>query len=287
MLNKRWGGIAGVLLLSIMVLAGCADDDATGGTRTGRAVPAQTEFKGLQGPFPDRGFYVIRRPEAWTALWAGRTAPAVDFTTQSVIVALMGQQPTTGYSIAIDDVRATAQQVVAYVTEDHPTNPKAVAALPTYPYDMVVTPKLEQTVSVALTGAAVPPVVIQDAYRGTQSQSATPQTLVMRSPAAWNEFWTNTVGDNTAIPPVDFSRYTAVAVMAGRKSSAGYVVQIASVETGDDRLTVHYRIRTPPPDAPVAMVPTSPYEVALIPITPQPIAFLPISSPPVVVAAGQ
>jgi len=266
---------AAVLWMGALLMIGCSEK---GQERAGQQVPTLTEYKGQQGPFPDRGFFVIQRQDAWNALWAGRQAPTVDFTHNSVLVALMGQQPTAGYNITIADVRATGTDIVSYVNETRPKAGEAVAQTITYPYDMVVVPKLTQPVAFRIEGATTQPIAVQDLYNGQQSQAANAQTRVIRTAADWQTFWTNTFGTTQPVPQIDFSRYMAAVVLIGRKPTAGYNVLITGVDDVANRIEVRYRATAPGPNDVVAQVATSPYSIAVLPASNQAVAFRPVTT---------
>ena len=272
---------AGVMALLALLLTGCDGDRADTAQRPGQSVSVIREFKGQQGPFPDRGFLVIRRPEAWAALWAGTPAPMVDFSTESVLVGLMGQQPTAGYDITIADVRTTGAQVVAYVNEERPDPGVAVAQVISYPYHMVVVPRVTQEVAFDVSGET--PVAIQDSYQGQNACAHDPRVMVIRTQADWDRFWTTIVGVET-VPPVELTGNMAVAVLLGDRPTAGYTVTIAGVQRVEDRLDVNYRVRAPQPNEITAQVITSPFAVAIVPSSPLPIAFRPLTAP---VVAGR
>jgi len=258
-----------VLWVMAFVTIGCS----TGNEQAGQPVPISTEYKGLQGSFPDQGFFVIQRPETWRALWEGRQAPAVDFTQNSALVTLMGRQPTAGYNITITDVRTIGTDIVATVSETRPKRGEAVAQVITYPYHMVVVPKVTQQVVFRIKGVEIQPVTIQDLYTGQQSQAVEPRMQVIRDAVAWQTFWTNTIGGAEPAPQIDFTRYMAAVVLLGRKPTAGYAVTITGVSDVSDRLEVRYRAAAPAPDAVVARVITSPYAIAVLPASPQAVAF--------------
>jgi hypothetical protein len=91
---------------------------------------------------------VIRGPDLWADLWAAVTAnqlnpperPAVDFSEEAVVVLLLGERRTGGYSIAIEQIidRRESVEVVVEVTRPEPgamvtqalTSPFYIAAVP-------------------------------------------------------------------------------------------------------------------------------------------------------------
>lgn len=273
---SRW--LAGSLLLVLALLAGCEEKEAPPPARNGLQVPVYREFRGQQGPFPDRAFMVIQRPEAWRALWGTQQPPDVDFTNQSVIAVMMGREPTTGYGITISDVRATGEGIDAYVDETQPQKGDVVAQVITYPYHMVVVPKLTQPVTFIVNGVTAPVAPITDQFIGTSSRAVAPQTLVIRNQEGWRRLWETTLGLTTAPPEIDFACNMAVAVLAGQRPTGGYAASITSITQEDDRLIVRYQIRTPLPGEIVTQALTSPYAIAIIPASQLPVVFRDVSA---------
>jgi|GEM_PF-1748996 len=270
----KYFALTAVLWIASAVIIGCSTKDE----RAGQPVPVFAEYKGQQGPFTDRGFFVVQRPEIWTAVWAGRQAPNVDFTQNSVLVALMGRQPTAGYNITISDVRATGTDIIAYIDEARPRAGEQVAQVITYPYHMVVVPKLTQPVAFQVEGATTRPIAIHDVLSGQYSQAVDPRTRVIRTAEDWQAFWTATLGVNQTAPEIDFNRFMAAAVLIGRRPTAGYSVMITGVEDIENRIEVRYRTISPDPDDVVAQVVTAPYAIAILPASPQAVAFRPLTA---------
>ncbi|HEY3379544.1 MAG TPA: protease complex subunit PrcB family protein, partial [Armatimonadota bacterium] len=176
-----------ILLVVLLALSGCEGGNTPPAQpREGQQVPVLKEFQGTQGPFPDRGIFVVQRADVWASLWDGQRVPDVDFSQQTVLVALMGQQQTAGYAIRISDVRATGQQVVAYVMETRPAPGAVTAQMITNPYHMVVVPKITQPVVIVLNDKPNTLLPISDIYQGTQSKLAEARTIVIRDRLAWN-----------------------------------------------------------------------------------------------------
>lgn len=280
--------LAACLALVTCWLAGCDKGNTPPAqAREGQMVPVAREFRGQQGPFPDRGLFVIQRPEIWEALWDGQQVPDVDFSRYMVVAALMGQQPTAGYDINITDVRATGQRVVVYVTQTAPRPGTLVAQALAYPYHMVVIPKATQPVEFVVANCDVMLAPIVDAFQGTQSVVATPLTAIVRDQITWNKLWIDTFGGDVAAPPVDFTRNMAIAVYAGQKPTGGYGVTIATVERLNDRLVVDYRLRSPLPGQVVTQALTAPYAIAIVPTSPLPVIFRNVTPVPIIVPVPQ
>jgi hypothetical protein len=61
---KIFSWLIGCLLLIGLVLSGCESGNTPPSVPAqGQPVPPMKEFQGQQGPFPDRGFFVVQRPE--------------------------------------------------------------------------------------------------------------------------------------------------------------------------------------------------------------------------------
>ena len=273
---------AATVMIAAVVMIGCDGDREE--VRAREAVPIFQEFKGQQGPFPDRGFFVVQSLSTWQALWEGRQAPNINFEQYSVLVALMGRQPTAGYSVDITDVRATGTEVIATVNETRPRPGEQVAQVITYPYHMVVVPRVTQPVAFNVEGQPLQPVAVQQQFTGQQSMAVNPQTVVIRDAETWRTFWVSTFGPTSPVPEVNFDRYMATAVLLGRRPTAGYSVFITGAAMLPERIEVNYRATAPAPGDPVAQVITSPYAIAILPASPQAIAFRPVSTTAVATA---
>lgn len=118
-------------LVTCLVIAGCAG----AGVEDGDGQPAGTvvvrsdqvayeQYTGIE----DRRREVIRSRAEWEAFWDELTegrrpqprVPSIDFDREIAIVAAMGQQPTGGHSIRIDEVRRTPAGLSAVVVETTP-----------------------------------------------------------------------------------------------------------------------------------------------------------------------
>jgi hypothetical protein len=267
-------GLLGGLLAASMLLLGCeAGNTPPAVPSVGQPVPITREFRGQQGSFPDAGYMVVQRPEIWQLLWGNTTAPDVDFSKESVLVATLGQQATAGYDIRITDVRDTGTGIVGYVAQTQPAAGSIVAQVISFPFDMVVVPKLTQPVSYIVESGSVPPVIIQDAFQGFQCNATEPQTLLIHDKIAWAKLWADHFGADAAAPPVDFGKQMAVAIFMGKKPTGGYLVWIPSVLQVDAHLLVNDRTRAPQPGEVVSLAATSPYYIAIIPVSTLPITF--------------
>ena len=268
--------LLGGLALTLLLLVGCSDDNtAQAPTLEQTNLLVNREYTGVQGPFPDRGYFLVQRPEVWEALWNHQDVPDVDFAHETVVVALMGQQPTSGYATRITAVRPDGQGYSALIAESIPTPASVSTPGATYPFSMVVVPKLTQPVNFVLTNAPAPvsPYPIVDGFQGLNCAAAAPETSVMRDALTWSQFWTDHFGATLPIPDVDFAHYMAVAVSLGQKPTGGYGVSIPLVQQAADHLIVNYRVQGPKPGEVVPQHITSPYAIVIIPTTPLPITF--------------
>lgn len=96
---------------------------------------------------------VLRTQEGYEALWADLHAdrrtvpdlPPIDFSAQMVVAIVLGERPTGGYRVSVEEVRArtdAAQLRVAY-TESQPGEGCAVVQVRTAPYVLVAVDRPE------------------------------------------------------------------------------------------------------------------------------------------------
>lgn len=280
-MRVSYGLLTGLMALC-MVLAGCEGGVAPEKlpANAGERMPVVREFTGQQVYFPDFGVFVVQRPEVWQALWGKNPVPDVDFSQHSVVVALMGQQSTTGHNIHITSVCAGKQSVAVYVTQTYPGPKSTCTKVMTYPYDMVVVPKITLPVQTIVSGMPIGPLPILDMYMGQQSNAVEAQTVVIRDAVAWQKFSNDLFATGAMASPVDFGQNMVVAVLLGRKPVGGYSVMITSATLINDRLTVNYRMTCPQPGDVVIQTITSPYAIAVVPVSSLPVAFRDITNLP-------
>ena len=172
------------------VLAGCAGDDhgyayGYGFQGDGHEVPYDHEYRGYQGAYHESGYFVVQRPEVWKALWGGQPPANVDFSKQTV-AAMMGRQPTEGYAIRINEVRDTGKRINAFVTTTRPDAKNNQKQETSYPFHMLVMPKLTTPVYFTVAGTTTQPVAIQDLYEGVQGCCTQAHTAVIHYLATWH-----------------------------------------------------------------------------------------------------
>lgn len=110
----------------------------------------------------------------------------------------------------------------------------------------------------------------QGAHSGLQQ----PSHAVLRTWEQWATLWAQHVGPSAVPPSVDFSTEMVIAVFIGRRSTAGYEVEITQVLLTDQGLRVTYRERTPPAGALVRPVLTAPFHIIRLPRSDLPVDML-------------
>jgi len=153
----RWL-LGGVALVALLASGGC---DTAGRTTDAPAPSVLLSSQPLKADSVtlsqiDAGQYaklaagttaVLRTQEAYEALWVDLHAdrrtvpdpPSVDFRAQMVVAVVLGERPTGGYRVSVEEVRArtdAAQLRVAY-TESRPGEGCAVVQVRTAPYVLV------------------------------------------------------------------------------------------------------------------------------------------------------
>ncbi len=79
----------------------------------------------------------------WQRQSTGPDLPAIDFDREIVLVAALGERPSSGYSILIDSAQATVDQLTVSVRVVSPGRGCAVLTVMTQPVDVVSAPRLD------------------------------------------------------------------------------------------------------------------------------------------------
>ena len=109
-----------------------------------------------------------------------------------------------------------------------------------------------------------PPPAVRTVGKGPVSAIEQPRQVTVRSAAEWEALWKEN-GANAPLPAVDFSREMVVAVLLGRRPTAGYGVEIVRIVGNGGALVVEYVETAPSRDTITAQILTSPYHLAAIP----------------------
>ncbi|HEY6179859.1 MAG TPA: protease complex subunit PrcB family protein [Kofleriaceae bacterium] len=94
---------------------------------------------------------VVHDAATWATVWHDLSGtvqpppavPAIDFGTTVVVVAAMGNEPTGGYAIKIDEVRVNAGNASISVTEDSPGANCSVTQAVSAPADVVIAARFD------------------------------------------------------------------------------------------------------------------------------------------------
>ena len=174
---KTFGRAMSVVALVSVGAVGCSSAPGDPGTdsspETAAEIPAdatQLAFDPLEevstpiSAIVDRRRLVIRDAAAWEAFWADFAAqvqprpapPDVDFSTQMVIAATMGQRTTGGYTISVEEVAEKDGTLYAAVQEVTPGVLCITTDVITAPAVAVLVPRHSGTVAFVDTELELP-----------------------------------------------------------------------------------------------------------------------------------
>jgi len=104
-----------------------------------------TTWKGNNGPATVESQELVTDEESFQKYWniphPGEAPPAVDFTTQAVVVLMAGGKPTVGYSIYVSRLEEKADQLVIHYRVDSPAPDTITAQILTNPWALQIIPK--------------------------------------------------------------------------------------------------------------------------------------------------
>lgn len=157
---RRASGLAAPLALAAALAAGCSgepqeDPPPAGEPVDGEEVEVQPLLHETVSGIHERRRQVLRSQEEWADFWeeafAGRDPvperPAVDFAERIVVVAAMGERPTGGFSVEVEEVRTTEDGLRVVVREVSPGPECIVTQAFTQPVTAVAVPDGQEEVS--------------------------------------------------------------------------------------------------------------------------------------------
>ena len=140
---------------TLLLLSGCAD--ATGLPNLvlgpGLSEVYASPWSGLRSPLLE----AVSDEAKWTTLWDSIQSlrqpppprPPIDFTTQLLLVAALGERPTTGYSIHVDSLVSVGGTSTVFVTTYHARGSCATSPAFTQPVHVVAAPFTTNEITVA------------------------------------------------------------------------------------------------------------------------------------------
>jgi len=132
--------VCAVLAVSFLVLAG-----PNLGLLSGTEISFEVVDPGGGYNYEQRTAFTIKNATAWENLWlelySGHSSipdvPAVNFTSAMLVAVFQGERGSSGYLTNITRIIMTDAYYVVYVDETHPGEGCAVAAVMTYPYQII------------------------------------------------------------------------------------------------------------------------------------------------------
>lgn len=130
------------------------------------------------------------------------------------------------------------------------------------------------------TFAAAPPASIPanptptpvTSWTGSFNPSTPESQELVTDAGTFQKYW-QTFQPGQTPPSVDFTAQAVVVLMDQERPTAGYSVQVTSLEDKPDQLVIHYKVETPAPGAVTAQVLTRPWALQIIPKPTKPVVF--------------
>ena len=100
--------------------------------------------------------------------------------------------------------------------------------------------------------------------KGPMSGIDTPRQVTVKTAAEFATLWKQHAADRK-MPDVDFANNVVVGIFLGSRPTAGYGVEIVSVQPESGALVVKYKESRPRPDMITAQMLTSPFHLVAVP----------------------
>lgn len=103
--------------------------------------------------------------------------------------------------------------------------------------------------------------VTPNSWSGAYSAATEPAARLVEDEKSWAELWKSAL--NKEAPPVDFSKFLAVAVFAGVRNTGGYGVDFLPPAADGQAAVIGYKFRSPGKGSFVIQSFTQPYAIRL------------------------
>ncbi len=194
--------------------------------------------------------------------------PPINFDKDAVAVIMLGDRPTGGFWVRLDDVCTDENGVHIRYTEMIPGPDCDVPQIVTQPYMFISMPALEMPFHFE-GKEEVYPCNNQDCLKfwplmnGVESNYHEPQLRIFNNPESWGEFWMGHHPDEP-VPQINFEEQTIVAVVAGDKPTTGFFVHIDWIcppeDPNQDGWVIQFTLEIPAENCPVEDIVTQPFD---------------------------
>lgn len=234
---------------------------------------------------------LIQSPAEWNLFWKthaqpGQPQPEIDFKTQAVIVILMGEKPTPGYSSCVKSLQltpapanlpASAPPLIQLELEQQTPDPdQFMPQVSTSPGCLVRIARQPQAELAPLNSTATPErniLPMRTLSLLTNSQILSPRRVVARDLETFRSLWLEHGGSPESLPEIDFKQEMVIGLFMGEQPTGGYAIEIARITEDNQQLTAWIKTREPNPDQMVIQILTAPAHLVATPIRDLPLNF--------------
>lgn len=220
---------------------------------------SQGAFRGYE----ERENVIVRDGGKWREVWNYLhrhltfvpNPTAVDFSREMVIAVFMGEMPTGGYSVEIQDVEMRNNVLRVKVLEKLPALGQIVSQAQTRPHSIIKVPAFEgeirfevKTEMYQLPGLSSEPkpdviesVEFEPFITQISNHHRKEENFIIRSFEEWKEVWQK-IYSHFSVPPdppyFDFDKNMLVALFFGEKPTTGYSIDVTEIKKVNDVMKI-------------------------------------------------
>lgn len=239
--------------------------------------------KGFHSNINEPVWEAFRSEGEWMNFWAEHgpymPPPEVNFSEEMAIVGMIGDRPTSGWSVEIDCVEykedsSQGPVILIHATEVEPGPDCIVMPVVTQPYHFIAVPMFEGRIDLILNHVIdpcePPPCVpIRPLAEGDFSDIHWFTEEMFINQGEWSTFW-EMHGENRPAPEVNWEHEYVIALMPDDRPTSGYWINVDCVRLLEDpsygRITqVEYTLMIPGETCIVEQVVTQPFFYFAVP----------------------
>jgi len=149
-------GVVCALIVGVLLCTACRSSGSKASADDNGSF--RTLLHGYQSSLKAGTIRVARNANEWNELWNEHSAtmlprpapPSVDWEKEMVVCVALGERPTEGYAIKIDNVERDGERLIVEAHEVKPAPDAIVPQVITHPYVMAVTPRTDGEVELRM-----------------------------------------------------------------------------------------------------------------------------------------
>lgn len=232
---------------------------------------------------------VIDNESDFIKLWDDHTGsktnplfvPKIDFQLKNVVAVFLGERPTTGFSVEVNNIEETKDNINISLKENKPLAGSEIKAEITQPFIIIETKKSTKkfVIENSLINSSVnEEMKFTNLETGYDSGIKDFSRRIAKTEKEFSDLYREHLSSQktvnaTVFPKIDFKNQMVAVIFLGERPSSGYNIEIKNIIKTDSQIVVEASETSPTPETAISSIITTPYQFVTLPQSDLPVKF--------------